>query len=392
MPPSAKRGRPKRADPPRVDYKLLDKLLVIGEPALGPDGEWKLHYPSYRDLADRFGVAHSLVAKYVKEHNCIERRAYGAASVPFRQRLEQAQKSARRASLTAPSPTSSGAIDEAPEMSNSSWALAHEHAMADVTTHHNDPVPSGHDEIATEPGDSAPMTAAAADDRPHSAHSLAEAATETLAIAPVPTRTRAQDEPVDTQAMDLWLVHGEAVPIDGTAGFTIVYPPRAEIARRLGIKASDVAAHARKHDCERRRKEVQARVHAKVDQKLVEVRAATIAETRERALQIIDDYIAAFHEALQDGRVRTDSVQDFNLMIRLRSFVEGGADQRAEVLASFSLDELRTSHRDYMRDERGDTPSRMGFIEAEIVEDVVPASPACSGDSEAAHGVEADIE
>jgi hypothetical protein len=53
----------------------LDRLLVHGEPVAITDGELEgVHFPSYRELADRYGVAHSLIARFAKEHNCLGRR------------------------------------------------------------------------------------------------------------------------------------------------------------------------------------------------------------------------------------------------------------------------------------------------------------------------------
>jgi hypothetical protein len=38
-------------------------------------------FPSYRDLAERYGVSTTLVAKYAKDHNCIRRRSQAKARI-----------------------------------------------------------------------------------------------------------------------------------------------------------------------------------------------------------------------------------------------------------------------------------------------------------------------
>jgi hypothetical protein len=76
-------GRPRRADGP-VDYNAIDKLLVSGEDVMGPDGARRHRFPSFREIGGRFGVSHSLVAKYAREHNCVERRAYATTVKPAR--------------------------------------------------------------------------------------------------------------------------------------------------------------------------------------------------------------------------------------------------------------------------------------------------------------------
>lgn len=70
-----KTGRPRKGDGPRVSYQVLDKLLVMGEEAETEGGEKAVVYPTYREIARRFGVSHSLVSDYSKKHNCLNRRA-----------------------------------------------------------------------------------------------------------------------------------------------------------------------------------------------------------------------------------------------------------------------------------------------------------------------------
>jgi len=50
-----KTGRPRKGDGPRVSYQVLDKLLVMGEEAETASGEKAVVYPTYREIARRFG-------------------------------------------------------------------------------------------------------------------------------------------------------------------------------------------------------------------------------------------------------------------------------------------------------------------------------------------------
>lgn len=70
-----KTGRPKKGDGPRVSYQELDRLLVMGEEVETAGGKLAVVYPTYREIARRFGVSHSLVSDYSKKHNCLNRRA-----------------------------------------------------------------------------------------------------------------------------------------------------------------------------------------------------------------------------------------------------------------------------------------------------------------------------
>jgi hypothetical protein len=83
---------------------------------------------------------------------------------------------------------------------------------------------------------------------------------------------------------------------------------------------------------------------------LVEQRATELATGKARALEAIDTYITSFGVALEDGRVRVDSVNDFNLMLRLKEFLEGGPDARHEVNGTLSLSELQRRHQRMLRD------------------------------------------
>jgi hypothetical protein len=71
------RGRPKKQDMPNIDYNELDKLLVFGEVVPVPaenGGGTNVVFPSYRDLAERFGVVVSTIGDYAKKHDCLKRR------------------------------------------------------------------------------------------------------------------------------------------------------------------------------------------------------------------------------------------------------------------------------------------------------------------------------
>ena len=63
-------GRPSKSEKPRVPWDEVDELLVHGEK--NEDGVLK--YPSFRKLGERFDVAHSSIARFATQHNCLHRR------------------------------------------------------------------------------------------------------------------------------------------------------------------------------------------------------------------------------------------------------------------------------------------------------------------------------
>jgi hypothetical protein len=73
--------RPKKAEAPVVNYTELDRLLVFGEVVAKGDGTSDVVFPSYRQLAKRFGISSSLVGEYASAHDCMRRRAEAAAKI-----------------------------------------------------------------------------------------------------------------------------------------------------------------------------------------------------------------------------------------------------------------------------------------------------------------------
>ena len=154
---------------------------------------------------------------------------------------------------------------------------------------------------------------------------------------------------VNYEELDRMLVLGELVnPPDGGEP-AVVYPSYRELAKRYGVCHSVVADYAKKHDCLRRRERARERLLAKTEEKLLELRAVAIAFSKEDAVATIDDYLTAFREAVAERRVRVDNPTDFNVMLRLKEFILGGADSRQEVHAALSLEDLQARHREMLK-------------------------------------------
>ncbi|MCC6649270.1 MAG: hypothetical protein IT374_27335 [Polyangiaceae bacterium] len=90
-------GRPRKGEGPRVPYEELDRILVFGEVVPCEDGNGTtVVFPSYRELADRYGVSHSVVADYAKSRNVQRRRKEALARVQAKaeQKLVEARATA----------------------------------------------------------------------------------------------------------------------------------------------------------------------------------------------------------------------------------------------------------------------------------------------------------
>ncbi|EAU66087.1 hypothetical protein STIAU_1435 [Stigmatella aurantiaca DW4/3-1] len=262
-------------------------------------GRVKRRFPSLRELAERFGVAHSAVAKYAQQHDCLGRR----------KRLLAGQQ-----------PAETPALDETPAP------------------------------------DEAPPPPKRKTGRP-----------------------RKSEEPaLPRQELDRALVFGDVKTLPDGSTMTS-YASYRELAERFGVATSLVANYAKEHNCLRRREEAKTRIATKADAKLIELRATAIAVSKDDALKMIDGYLLGFEEALSEGRVRVDNPTDFNTMVRLKEFVQGGADSRQELHASFSLEGLQARHAQALRAARETTPAVRGEVDAEVAssddEDLDTASP-----------------
>ena len=168
---------------------------------------------------------------------------------------------------------------------------------------------------------------------------------------------------VPYEEVDRILVFGEVVPCEDGNGTAVAYPTYRELGERYGVSHSVIADYAKTRNIQRRRKEAQARVLAKAEQKMVELRATAIAYSKDDELRIIDGYLAGFERAITEGRVRFDNPADFNTMVRLKEFVQGNADSRQEIHASLSLETLQSRHRQMIR-AVDVTPEERGVVGA----------------------------
>jgi hypothetical protein len=281
--PLKKLGRPTKAEGPRLPHDEVDRLLVEGEEVPTTRGRVKRRFPSLRELAERFGVAHSAVAKYAQQHDCLGRRKRLLAGDP------------------------ADDVVEPPE---------------------------------------APPTPPPAKRKTG--------------------RPRKSEEPaLPRQELDRALVFGDVKSLPDGSTMTS-YASYRELAERFGVATSLVANYAKEHNCLRRREEAKTRIATKADQKLIELRANAIAVSKDDALKMIDGYLLGFEEALAEGRVRVDNPTDFNTMVRLKEFVQGGADSRQELHATFSLEGLQARHAQALRAARETTPAERGEVDAEV--------------------------
>ncbi|PID38727.1 MAG: hypothetical protein CSB49_03975 [Proteobacteria bacterium] len=184
----------------------------------------------------------------------------------------------------------------------------------------------------------------------------------------------AKGEPprVPYEELDRILVFGEVVTCEDGESTTVHYPSYRDLARRYEVCNSVIARYSKKHNCLWRREQAKARIAVETDKKLVDLRSTAIAMSKDDELRIIDTYLAGFEMALADGRVRFDNPTDFNTMVRLKEFIQGGADSRQEIHAALSLEDIQARHRRMLKTVETSSTAERGELDDHML--AVPIS------------------
>jgi len=95
------RGRPNKADAPIVPWNDVDSLLVLGEMVKDEASDKEVvRFPSFREVATRYGVSKSLIGKYAAKHNCLKRREENRLREQIRFETEVVNKRAKARALS----------------------------------------------------------------------------------------------------------------------------------------------------------------------------------------------------------------------------------------------------------------------------------------------------
>lgn len=95
------RGRPRKVDAPLVPWQEVDGLLVMGEKVTDEaTGNGVVRFPSFAEVAERYGVSKSLVGKYAARHNCLKRREENRVREQIQFETEVVKKRAKARALS----------------------------------------------------------------------------------------------------------------------------------------------------------------------------------------------------------------------------------------------------------------------------------------------------
>ena len=174
-------------------------------------------------------------------------------------------------------------------------------------------------------------------------------------------RPRKADAPVvPWDEVDRLLVFGEKVKDAASGHEAVKFPSLEELGQRYGVSKNRIWQYASKHKCLERRKESQVREQTRYERIVVARRAEARALGTEDVVEVVDDYIRGFKQAVTEGKVRMDSPADLDRLVRLKELMLGNADSRQEIQGGLTLDAIQERHRKLRAQVDGLTPELAG--------------------------------
>ena len=144
--------------------------------------------------------------------------------------------------------------------------------------------------------------------------------------------------------------------------FMRFYPPVERVAKKYGIPVRLLEEISVRNQWEGQRKRLADTLQAEVRS----IQAKVQAQTSERLLEMIDRALHDFGQSVDDETIRIDSFQEFERLIRLRSFVEGKADKRIEHQHGIMpLAEIQARYRGIQAEREEETLQMTGLLTAE---------------------------
>jgi len=159
-----------------------------------------------------------------------------------------------------------------------------------------------------------------------------------------PKLTKGRQKPAQYYEARKHYVEGEGIEEKNDGSFYRRYLSLRQLAKLVGVSVTTVHEWSRNDNWTLARQEFEeaARQHAEVleRQKAAEARALESADS----MALADTFINRFKANLINGKVRTDSVADFERMARLKAFLVREKDPAANKGAVVSIEELQGRH------------------------------------------------
>ena len=163
---------------------------------------------------------------------------------------------------------------------------------------------------------------------------------------------------VDWELAETYYIQGEIVEEKSKRGDLVRRKPNyTDVARRVKCKASLVAYHAKKRNWKFKRETWERQASKFVADEVAKARALSLAE----GAAILDSWLLKFKSLLERDLVKVDSLSDFNIAIRLKTYIESQGALSADGDGGLTLDDLQRAHRK-LREERGELDAAMAGV------------------------------
>jgi len=113
-----------------------------------------------------------------------------------------------------------------------------------------------------------------------------------------------------------------------------------DVAAKFNCTLSLVHYYAKKRKWREKRADYKAMAQRELNKAVAKARAMSFTE----ASGILDAWLMKFSQQVASDNVRTDSLADFNIAMRLKSFIEQQPDPGANPESAVSIDRLQRRH------------------------------------------------
>lgn len=145
---------------------------------------------------------------------------------------------------------------------------------------------------------------------------------------------------IDWELAEQFYIMGELVTQKRDGTMTHKLPSFTDVGRRFRCSPQLVSYHSQKRKWKEKRVKYRRDAQTAVREEVAKARALTFGE----AAGILDAWLVQFQEQLEKRAVRTDSLSDFNIAMRLKSFVEAQPVADGGEANALSLHGLQRKH------------------------------------------------
>ena len=154
-------------------------------------------------------------------------------------------------------------------------------------------------------------------------------------------RPRGRNDPsIDWDAVENAYVWGETIRQREDGSYVRAYPTFKQLGEKFKVAPSLVHYYAKKQKWLDRRLSVIKQTREEFDA----LRSKSAARKTVNALEVLEAWLVKFAKNVEEEKVRADSIQDLDKVVRLMAFIEGKGDSRVEHRVTITLEALQQRH------------------------------------------------